>query len=264
MIKAEGSSELALKKIIWATTTATLILLALFSSLNMGLANNPSLVDAAYPQTITFSGYTWYVENNEQRCNPGPNYWSNNPQNVWVDGNGWLHLKITYRDGKWYCAELTSTQTFGYGTYAFYLASKVDNLDKNVVLGLFAYKDDAHEVDIEFSKWGVTNNKNAWYTVQPRPYVQGINQKSFNMQLFGDYSTHYFTWSRRAISFQSFHGHYPIGTQPASNIIQSFTSRSTVSAQGVKAHINLWLYNGYVPSNGLPVEVVIKSFQYIR
>jgi hypothetical protein len=254
------------KKTIPAALTAVLALLPLFVAIPTYTTNTyPSgnVVAAAYPSTITFSGYTWYVENNERPCNPGPNYWSNNPQNVWVDANGWLHLAITNRQGKWYCAELTSTQTFGYGTYVFYLASRIDNLDKNVVFGLFAYKDDSHEVDIEFSKWGNINYKNAWYTVQPSPYVDGRNQKAFNVQLTGDYTTHFFTWSKKSVFFESFHGHYPIGTQPASNIIQSFTSASHPSASGVKAHINLWLYQGNPPSNGLPVEVVVKSFQFI-
>jgi hypothetical protein len=64
-------------------------------------------------------------------------------------------------------AELTSTQTFGYGTYVFYTMSRVDTLDKNAVLGLFTYKDDSHEVDIEFSKWGIADLNNGWFTVQP-------------------------------------------------------------------------------------------------
>ncbi len=207
--------------------------------------------------TIEFSGYTWYVESSEQLVNPGPNYWSNSPQNVWLDNNGWLHLQITNRDGKWYCPELSTLQTLGYGTYVFYVASRIDNLDKNVVLGLFAYKDDYHEIDIEFAKWGNANNPNAWYTVQPQP------TDSFNIQLYGDYSTHYFIWQPDSVFFESFGGHYTIGTQPQNNIIRVFTASSSVSAQGVRAHINLWLYHGYAPSNGLSAEVIIRSFQYI-
>lgn len=251
-----------LKKI---TSAILIIFIACLVVVNSNTGNSAHNVyaEAAYPSTISFSGYTWYVENGVQRVNPGPNYWSNNPENVWVDENGWLHLKIAYRDGRWYCAELTSTQTFGYGTYVFYTMSRVDTLDKNAVLGLFTYKDDSHEVDIEFSKWGIADLNNGWFTVQPPPYIDGDNQKSFNFQLYGDYSTHSFTWTKRSIYFQSFGGHYPVGTQPAGNIISSFTSYERISPQGVRVHINLWLYQGNAPSNGLPVEVVIKGFQYI-
>jgi hypothetical protein len=254
-----------LKKIISATLITLLTLIAFLQTCTLPTTNNftQNTAAAAYPSTINFSGYTWYIENSEQRVNPGPNYWSNNPQNVWVDGNGWLHLQITNRNGKWYCAELTTTKTLGYGTYAFYTASRVDTLDKNVVLGLFGYKDDSHEVDIEYSKWGISTYNNGRFTVQPPPYVDGRNQKSFSFQLYGDYSTHYFTWSQRSIFFESFGGHYPIGTQPTSNIIKSFTSNVAVSAVDAHAHINLWLYQGHAPSNGLPTEVIIKSFQYL-
>lgn len=236
----------------------------LFAFLNTGSNGllNKSTASASTARIISFSGYDWYVEDTVQRAKPGPNYWSNSPENVWLDENGWLHLKITNRNGRWYCAELTSLQTLGYGTYAYYVASRVDNLDRNVVVGLFAYKDDTHEVDIEFSKWGEKIYRNGWFTIQPRPYIEGKNQRSFDIQLNGDYTTHYFTWSQRSVFFQSFHGHYPIGTQPAGNIIQSYTSNMQVSAQGVRAHINLWLYNGYAPSNGMPTELVIRSFSY--
>jgi hypothetical protein len=219
---------------------------------------------ATHPNLISFSGYTWWIENsNNQRVNPGPNYWSNSPQNVWVDQNGFLHLKITYSNGRWICPEVTCTQTFGYGTYVFNLASRIDKFDKNIVAGLFARIDDNHEVDIEFSKWGISNYQNSRYTIQPAPYIEGRNMHTFNTALYGDYTTQYFKWTPSGVYFESFGGHYPIGAQPEDNIIQSYTLNRQVSAAGVKAHINLWLYQGMAPSDGSQPELVIKSFQYI-
>ena len=174
-----------LKKIFSGILIIVVVSLVFLGAANNVNSNGNMFAEAAYPSTISFSGYSWYVENSAQPVNPGPNCWSNSPENVWVDENGWLHLKITYSNGHWYCAELTSTRTFGYGTYAFYTASRIDTLDKNVVLGLFAYKDDSHEVDIEFSKWGILDYSNGWFTVQPPPYINGVNQKSFNIQLYG-------------------------------------------------------------------------------
>ncbi len=247
-----------MKKIIPIALRAILVSLT-----PLYICMNQSASAATYPNTINFSGYTWYVENSgRERWDPGPNYWSNNPQNVWVDTNGWLHLKITYRDGRWYCPEVTTTKTLGYGTYAFYLASRVDTIDKNVVLGLFAYKDDSHEIDIEFSKWRNVNYNNSWFTVQPPPYTQGVTQRSFNVTQSGSYSTHYFTWKPTSVYFESFGGHYPIGKEPAGNIYKSFTSPARVDASGVKAHMNLWIFQSTAPSNAQPIEVVVKSFSY--
>jgi hypothetical protein len=241
---------------------ALLFVLTLLAPLYISIANLQASA-ATYPSTINFSGYTWYIENsNNQKVNPGPNYWSNSPQNVWVDSNGYLHLKITYSNGRWYCPEVTCTQTFGYGTYTYYLASRVDQFDKNIVAGLFARIDDTHEVDIEFSKWGISNYQNSRYAVQPAPYIEDQNKHTYNTVLYGDYTTQYFTWQPNSIYFESFGGHYALGTEPAGNIIQSFTSYRQVSATGAKAHINLWLYQGQAPSDGSQPEIIIKSFQY--
>ena len=249
-----------MKKLISIALIAILIAMTpLITAINNGSDTNAA---AATQKTIQFSGYTWYVEESGQtKVFPGPNYFSSSSQNAWVDTNGMLHLKITYSNGKWYCPEVTTTKTLGYGTYAFYLASKVDNIDKNVVLGLFAYKDDSHEIDIEFSKWIIRAN-NSWYTVQPQPYVQGVTQQSFNLTQKGDYTTHYFTWKPTSVYFESFGGHYPIGKEPPGNIFKSFTSSAHVSATGVKAHMNLWIFQSTAPSNGLPYEVIVKNFTY--
>lgn len=248
-----------MKKII---PLALIVVLSILSPLYSCI--NTTITQAAtYPNTINFSGYTWWIENtNDQRAHPGPNYWSNSPQNVWVDTNGFLHLKITYSNGKWYCPEITTMQTLGYGTYVFKVASRTDNFDKNIVAGLFARIDDTHEVDIEFSKWGLSNYQNSRYAVQPGPYIEDQNKHTFNTVLYGDYTTHYFNWQPNSIFYKSFGGHYPIGSEPADNVIQSFTLNRQVSATGVKAHINLWLYQGQAPSDGSQPEIIIKSFQY--
>jgi len=218
----------------------------------------------AYPNSeqILFSGHIWETRNSAL-SNPGPNYWSNSPENLWIDQNGYLHLKITYRNGKWMCPEVCSVQSFGYGAYTFYTASNIDALDRNVVLGLFAYKDDNHEVDIEFSRWGIEDYTNAGLTLQPKPYIAGYNQKLFNIHLTGGtYSTHHFVWNQTSVHFESNSGVYPAGTAPKSQLIQKWSSSFSPDATGVRAMINLWLYQGNAPSNGQPVEVVIAGFEY--
>jgi len=120
---------------------------------------------AGYPRSIYFSGENWFVKAGSGRLGPGPNYFSDSQNNVWVDSQGRLHLRITKVGGKWYCAEVISARSFGYGTYRFYLDSPVDALDSNAVVGLFTWSDDPafnnRELDIEFGRWGTTNNLNA-------------------------------------------------------------------------------------------------------
>jgi hypothetical protein len=253
---SEYGEIIMLRKKILSTILLFSVISLCFLEYNMASIQPAS----ATPNIISWSGYTWTVRDCQQvQSNPGSNYWSSS--NVWVDENGWLHLKISNSSGKWYCAELASTQTFGYGTYAFYTVSRVDNLDKNIVLGLFAYKDDSHEVDVEYTKWGQTENNNGWFTVQPPP-ITCANSRGFNIQMCGDYATHYFTWSQKSVTFGCYGGHYAPGTAPSGNIISSFTSYKQVNPAGVHADINLWLFRGAAPSDGQSAEVVIKSFQY--
>jgi hypothetical protein len=213
--------------------------------------------------TLTFSGYVWNIENSGSSTNnPGPNYWTSSTNNVWVDSNGWLHLQITKTSGVWRCAEIWTQTVLGYGTYTFVVSNNAASMDKNVVLGLFTYEDDSHEVDIEFSRWGSSQNNYGWYTVQPPPYTSGYNQASFNSKLTASYSTHFFTWSQNQVSFESLQGQPSLTNPPPSSIIESFTSPISTNAAGAQAHINLWLFNGQPPSNGKSVSVVIKSFNF--
>ena len=225
--------------------------------------------------TIEFSGYEWMVKSSNTPVGPGPNYFSGSSENVWVDGQGQLHLKIVERDGKWYCAEVYTTESLGYGKYIFYVANRVDQLDKNVVGGLFTWDDapeyNHREIDIEFSRWGDENNDNSLYTVQsgvlPNPPENFID---FNLELNGDYSTHNFAWQSNRVSFQSIHGHYDSPPDP-SYVIESwdYYGGDNPIPGNEKVHINLWLIDtneddiGDPPSNGQEAEIIIKSFEYV-
>lgn len=50
-----------------------------------------------------------------------------------------MHLKLSAVKGNWYAAELATTQRLGFGTYQWQLIGRIDQLDPNVVLGLFTY-----------------------------------------------------------------------------------------------------------------------------
>jgi hypothetical protein len=108
-------------------------------------------------KTIRFSGYDWIVRPSGTG-GPGPNQWDEN--NVWVDGSGYLHLKLSQRAGRWYCSEVYTKDRLAFGSYQFWVIGHVDKLDQNVVFGLFSYPtpdvgpDGTNELDIEFAKWG--------------------------------------------------------------------------------------------------------------
>jgi hypothetical protein len=123
------------------------------------------------------SGHRWMVNGagrRDQRRQPGNNYWADTTDIVWVDDQG-PHLKIVKRNDQWRCSALALPEGLGYGKYVFSLASRVDHLDRNVVLGLFThnnetFKTDANgELDVEISQWGkaAAPYPQICYTVQP-------------------------------------------------------------------------------------------------
>ena len=214
---------------------------------------------------LEFGGYTWTVRSG--RGGPGPNAWDEN--NAWLDTSTNLHLKITQRDGKWFCAEVTMRRRLGFGRYQFQAIGRLDRLDDNVVLGLFNYPtgdvgpDGTHEIDIEFARWGDANNPMGNYTVWP--VVKSLKQisKSFSFTSTSNQTTHRFIWSRDGVNFRSLEGHCQDDRKEINAWIYSPNQASLrVSQQPLPVHINLWLFKGLAPKNGLEVEVIIHNFEF--
>ncbi|HEX8966849.1 MAG TPA: glycosyl hydrolase, partial [Chloroflexota bacterium] len=60
-------------------------------------------------RAIEFAGYAWRVRTASVLEGPGPNYFSDSPEHVWLDADGRLHLRVAPEpDGRWYAAEVTS------------------------------------------------------------------------------------------------------------------------------------------------------------
>jgi hypothetical protein len=214
---------------------------------------------------LRFSGHDWNVKYSaDNRVGPGPNYFSDAEEDVWVDESGRLHLKIAHRGGTWYATEVSTQASLGYGKYVFYLASRVDQLDKNVVLGLFTWESvspcDYHnrEIDIEFAKWGVEGDNNAQYVVQPCP------PHRFKWDSSESNSTHGSDWRPSRAYFQSYQGHFAFPVPEADAIDSWEYEGSCIPPAGVgNARINLWLDDGVAPSDGGEVEVVIERFEFL-
>jgi hypothetical protein len=219
----------------------------------------------AQAKEIQFGGYTWTVR--AGRGGPGPNAW--NEQNVWLDASTNLHLKISQRDGRWSCAEITLRQRLGFGRYQFQTLGRLDRLDDNVVLGLFNYPtgdvgpDATHEIDIEFARWGDAKNPMGNYTVWPVGKALKPVSKSFPFTLTGDPSTHRFNWSRDQVEFRSMYGHRDDDREECNHWIYRPEEASPyISRQPMPVHINLWLFKGMPPRNGQEVEVILHEFKF--
>ena len=216
------------------------------------------LLDA---KTLTWCGQSWTIKNGSG-LGPGPNNWSDSTNNVWVDSNGYLHLKICKVGSLWYCAEITSENSFTYGEYRFRVASEYDKYCTNVVGGLFTYLDDTNEIDIEFTRaWTGTNNAN--FATQPADRV-GNHLYYYSQFTEGNYSSHRFRWETNSIFFQSYYGH--ADPPPATNLTiatWTYTGGDIPEDSSEKLHLNMWLFKGRAPTATQYLELVVHDFQFI-
>ena len=147
---------------------------------------------------------------------PGPNAWDEN--NVWLDDEKRLHLKISQRDGQWQCAELTTKQRLGFGRYQWQIVGRPDQLDPQIVLGLFPYTvpeigpDTTNEIDIEFARWGQAKLPIGNFSVWPAllesdGHKLKTESHTFDFKLDGDYTTARFDWLPQSVEFRLLGGH---------------------------------------------------------
>ncbi len=178
-------------------TIKTSKLLAIIASCALFLSSAPTSFAAA--GTIDFSGYTWTVKSGYN--GPGPNNWDSSENSVFLDTQNQLHLKVINTNGAWTSSEVYLPSSLGYGNYEWDTDSRVDQIDPNLVLGLFMYQDDAHELDIEFSKWTDPLGPILNYSVQP--FTTKGNTYISPLALADGISTHKIEWTKDAIKFSS-------------------------------------------------------------
>lgn len=207
---------------------------------------------------INWSNYTWQVKTGEL-VGPGPNYFSSDTGNVSIDDQGRLNLKITYRDDKWYCAEIYLDHPLGYGYYSFKLDSPADNFDFNTILGCFMYDTTDREIDFEFSQ-RLANPFNAQFVVQP--WYNPGNIEFYNMP--GNIQTsHSMEWLPDRITFNSWVGH--VDTPTPLTLIHSWTyTGADIPPPGNdRMRFNLYLYGGEAPLSGVGDTIIISEFNFL-
>jgi hypothetical protein len=238
-----------------------------------------SLFQYPYAETvryrqISFAGYDWWIKRScdistADRVGPGPNYFTDSSENVWVDSQGHLHLRIVNVNGKWYCTEIIGADPLGYGTYLVTVQSRADLLDENIVFGFFTWEDCVpphyRELDVELTRWSDPNEpNNLQYVVMPD--WPGHKQR-FNI----DYSagtnstTHVITWNKGEVSFCSYYGDFSVIPPPEYLIASwSFTVNQDIPEAGLESpRINFWLDYGNPPNNGQGAEFIVTKFKYL-
>ncbi len=224
--------------------------------------------------TLNWMGHTWNITNDPNGI-VGAGVAPGSASNVFLDANGYLHVKITKNGTTSTAAEVFTTDLIGFGTYQWQIEGNVDNMDKAAVLGLFTYgpivgigRDGENEIDIEFSKWNNSCACNADFTIYPptgygtRHYRSSFEDNFTYSQSGGTLVTARIVWSSTSVVETIMSGLQPIGT--TANVLHSDTFTPTtpltkIPQVPVPLGINFWPY-GAQP--GSTQEVIIRSFQY--
>lgn len=222
---------------------------------------------AARTPTLVWAGHVWTVTTGAMA---GHNL--GNAGDVFVDARGFLHLSITKIDGQWRCAELFTNDKLGFGTYQWQVTGRIDQLDANVVLGLFPYgptagigTDGTNEIDIEYSRWGHPAGTNGDWAVYPAA-GSTVGELAYSFALTGASTTSRFTWTRAGIGFSLMGGFQRIGTtvQPIESWNYAPANPGvTLPHRALPIGMNLWLFDGRAPSDGRSVSVIIHGFTMV-
>lgn len=211
-----------------------------------------------YPDRVTWSGGSWQVKTSNAAVGPGPNVFSK--ANVSVDASGFLHLRIAKdASNRWTTAEVIGPTSHGYGTYTFTIATRLDQFDPNVVLGLFTWSDKApyahREIDFEAARWGsATDPSNAQFVVQPWDKPNHLARFTLSSAVR---TVQQFTWRAGRVDFVS--RRLDTGATVAA---YSYVGTDVPKPGDERVRLNLWLFGGAAPTNGQPVEVVVESFVF--
>ncbi len=222
-------------------------------------------------RTIAWKGHTWKVTQGHLA-----GVAQGNPANVFIDREGYLHLRIVNRAGTYTASEVFSTDKMGYGTYQWWIQGRVDNMDKSTVLGLFPYgprarigKDAEDELDIEFSKWNNTRCSGAcnadfnFYPATGNLHL-GPTGRHFAINLNGGtLTTARLVWTPTSVTGTIMSGLQPIGT--TANVLKTWTfappdPKARIPQQPMPTGMNLWCFRVLPASDQ---QVILRDFQFV-
>jgi hypothetical protein len=168
------------------------------------------------------------------------------PENVWTDKDGALHLRIARMGGKWTSAEVELTRSLGFGTYTFVVAD-TSRLEPSAILTLFTWhnlgtEQNRRELDVEIGRWGFPKNQNAHYVVQP--YYIPSNILRFVAP--SGALTHSIHWEPQEVTFSTAAGS---PGAPGTHLLNKHIFTSGIpSANGELVHMNLYVFGpGQIP-----------------
>jgi hypothetical protein len=206
--------------------------------------------------TLQFGGYEWNV-----RAAPSDRGGKNkfDPSNAWTDGEGALHLRIAGEPGKWTCAEVTLTRSFGYGLYTFTL-DDTSTLDPAARFAIFTWDGPAvaqygREMAITIGRLGERPQDNARYIIEPVDLP--ANRSGFFAP--AGVLTHQLRWEPGRATFRTFRGARGGDGRPIAE--HTFTS-GVPDAGNETIRFSLYVFQSNPTPMQKPAEIVVRRFTF--
>jgi len=207
-------------------------------------------------KTLHFSGYEWEIRQTASEPGGARNLYD--PSNAAVDKKGHLHLRIAKKGGEWSSAEVHLTRSLGYGSYSF-VVQDVSQLEPAAVLNISIWDNTgpSREMDIETSRWGELNSKNAQYVIQP--YYIPANVVRFLAPR--GVLTYSFLWEPGRASFSTVRGS---SSRTGSLSVAQHAFTSGIPSPGQEStHINFYVFDNKKNPLKREAEVIIENFEYL-
>jgi hypothetical protein len=206
------------------------------------------------PKILTFSGYQWEIRTSASNRSGTINTFD--ASNAWVDQAGLLHLRISGTPGHWASGEVKLSRSLGYGSYRF-VVRDVSHLEPAAVLSFFTWDDRGpiREMDIEVTRWGEPEGKNAQYVVQP--YFVAANTKRFDAP--GGTLTYWMVWGAGRVSFRTARGS---SSSMRNDVAEHVFTSGVPSPANERIHMNLYVYDNKRNPLRHESEVVIEKFEF--
>jgi hypothetical protein len=207
----------------------------------MGCVRVPTLPERAdlllAEHTVDFADRTWWLRDGDVRAGAGPGWWSSRGAAV-VDGA--LHLSMT-PGPRWRGVELMTPLPPGRHTV------EVDvevSLPPDVIAGLFRYRSDTSELDVELGQWGDPGVANAQYAIGPASRPGNV----WRFDTKGRRQTHRIAVAPGRVDFES--------RWEGGDIHWTYEGPDQPQRAAHALHLNLWSVDG-VPDG--PAELVVHD-----
>jgi glucosylceramidase len=207
------------------------------------------------PLTLSWKGYTWAVRDSEGQ--PGANDWAANC--AWIDTNDDLHLTVRTNGAAWYCGQVETEQSLGFGTYRWQMVVNPSQLNTNLVAALGTVGDPAHGLGIDYTRAYADAPTNMRFAVEP--YYEAGHEQYATESFTGDVLTCEVQWNPRQARFRTWYGHTDAPETGALVSDWTYEGDDVPNDTNEVVRMALWMYDTVPPDQD--TEWIFTDFNYI-